>query len=81
MFNDDFCQVSSLHFLSLPFLSVYVVFPPSAEVVVVDFSARRVTRSQRQEELVAPKKYPLRQNQPGNEVTDRGRRRNTESQS
>ncbi|KAM9456885.1 histone acetyltransferase KAT7a isoform 2-T2 [Clarias gariepinus] len=31
--------------------------------VVVDFSARRVTRSQRQEEPVAPKKYPLRQNQ------------------
>ncbi|XP_058260411.1 histone acetyltransferase KAT7a isoform X1 [Hemibagrus wyckioides] len=38
-----------------------------APVEVVDFSARRVTRSQRQEEPIAPKKYPLRQNQPQSE--------------
>lgn len=79
-----FCQVSSLYVLSLPFpfcIPLFVFFsPPSAEVVVVDFSARRVTRSQRQEEVLAPKKYPLRQNQPESEqhgeVTERGRRRN-----
>ncbi|KAI5097087.1 histone acetyltransferase KAT7 isoform X1, partial [Silurus meridionalis] len=46
-----------------------------APVVVVDFSARRVTRSQRHEEPAPPKKYPLRQNQTEserhNEVSDR----------
>ncbi|KAF4093168.1 hypothetical protein AMELA_G00028980 [Ameiurus melas] len=47
----------------------------SSQAEVVDFSARRVTRSQRQEEPATPKKYPLRQNQPESEqhgeVSDR----------
>ncbi|MCI4384791.1 hypothetical protein PGIGA_G00042810 [Pangasianodon gigas] len=47
----------------------------SSQAEVVDFSVRRVTRSQRQEEPVAPKKYPLRQNQTESEqhgeVSDR----------
>ncbi|TSQ23960.1 Histone acetyltransferase KAT7 [Bagarius yarrelli] len=34
---------------------------------MVDFSVRRVTRSQRQEEPVIPKKYPRRQNPPESE--------------
>ncbi|XP_060748785.1 histone acetyltransferase KAT7a isoform X4 [Tachysurus vachellii] len=38
-----------------------------SQVEVVDFTARRVTRSQRQEEPIVPKKYPLRQNQPESE--------------
>ncbi|GAA6077395.1 histone acetyltransferase KAT7a isoform X2 [Tachysurus ichikawai] len=56
-----------------------------SQVEVVDFTARRVTRSQRQEELIVPKKYPLRQNQPESEqhgeISVRGRRRNSEPKS